>query len=196
MANKNLSLSLLLATLTLASCSSLKGEKQVAAMEGLDRPAWASQNKAVTVKEGKVYVLGFHELEADSRLSAAHRLADNSVRTEISKMIQNQFSSIMQNLEEGVTDDGSITRFYSSEVSKNVLRDIRITNRYWEKVQTFSGDGEITFKLRVYSLGEIPEAKLKKMVRESLEKNKIDPAIKNQIQNHFESEINQLSASH
>ncbi len=164
-------------------------------MEGIDRPVWASQNKAVTVKEGKVYVVGFHELEADSRLSAAHRLADNAVRTEISKMVQNQFSSIMQNLEEGVTDDGSITRFYSSEVSKNVLRDIRITNRYWEKVQTFSGDGEITYRLRVYSLGEIPEAKLKKMVRESLEKGKIDPAIKQQIQNHFESEINQLAAS-
>ncbi len=161
-------------------------------MDGISRPDWATQEKAVTVKDGKLYILGFQELPVDAKVSAGYRLSDNASRTELSKMIQNQFSSIMQNLEEGVSDDGNLTRFYSSEVSKNSIRDLRITNRYWEKVQTIDSDGEEIFRLRVYSLGEIPEAKLKKMIRESLEKNRIDPEVKKQVLGHFESEIKQF----
>ncbi len=179
----------------LASCSSVSTiEKRVASMEDIDRPSWATQMKAATTKDGKLMILGFQELDGDARISAAFRLSDNAVRTELSKLIQNQFSSITQSLEEGVSDDGSLIRFYSSEVSKNVLRDIRITSRYWEKMSIRDADGEPTIKLRVYSLGEIPEAKLKKMVRETLEKSNVDPEIKKQIQSQFESEIKQFSS--
>src|SRR5690606_1534944 len=168
----------LVLTLVFSACSSLS-EKVVSSQEGNSRPSWASQDKAVTVKDGKLLILGFQELDADAKLSAAYRLADSSARGELSKMVENQFSSIMQNLEEGVQDD-SLTRYYSSEVSKNMLREIKITNRFWEKVQTFDSEGEKVFRLRVYSLAEIPEAKYKKLVRESIsqDKDKIDPEVK------------------
>jgi hypothetical protein len=171
------------------SCSSLPKESILAQMEDRDRPEWASLEKAITSKDGKLLIVGFSELDADAKISAGYRMADNAARNELSKIINNQFSSIFQNLEEGVTDDGNLSRSYASEVSKTALRELRITKRYWEKVQSFDRDGEKTYRLRIYTLAEIPEAQYKKLIRERLASEKIDPAVKKQVLNHFESEI-------
>jgi len=182
-----------LTTLILVSCSST-GERTIASMDGNNRPAWATLEKSLTVKEGKVLILGFKELDADAKISAAFRLSDNAARGELSKTINTQFSSILQNLEEGVGDAGEMARFYSAEVSKMTLNELRIVNRYWEKVQSLDRDGEPTFRLRAYSLAEIPEAKLKKMIRESMNKDTIPPEVKKQMLDHFEGEIQQFQS--
>ncbi len=179
--------------LSLVSCSSIS-EKTISRMDDASKPAWATQEKALTVKDGKLMILGFQELDVDAKISAAFRLSDNSARGELSKMIQTQFSSILQNLEEGVTDGGGLTRNYSSEVSKTMLAELKITNRFWEKVQTFGNDGEKVYRLRAYSLAEIPEAKFKALMRETLDKDKIDPEVKKQVLNHFEGEIKQFQS--
>ena len=172
----------------LHSCSSLN-DKTIAKMDDEPRPKWANHLKAIQLKDGKMQILGFNELDVTARISAAFRLSDNSARSELSKLIQTQFSSILQSLEEGVEDNGNLTRNYSSEVSKNLLRELQITQRYWEKVQTFNQDGETAYKLRVYSLAEIPEAKFKKLLQESISEGKIPGEIKKQIMDQFEGEI-------
>lgn len=176
------------------SCSSVS-EKTVSQMEDRSRPDWASHEKSLVVKEGKLNILGFTELDADAKLSAGYRLADSAARAELSKIVNNQFSSIFQNLEEGTTDEGSLSRYYASEVSKNVLRELRITKRYWEKVQTFDRDGEKTYRLRVYALAEIPESQYKKIIRERMMNEKLDPEVKKQVLGHFESEIKNFQSS-
>lgn len=178
----------------IVSCSSLS-EKTISQMEDRSRPDWASQEKALTVGEGKLRILGFTELDADAKISAGYRLADGAARTELSKIINNQFASIFQNLEEGTTDEGNLSRFYATEVSKNVLRELRITKRYWEKVQTIDRDGEKTYRLRIYSLAEIPESQYKKIIRERMEHEKIDPEVKKQVLGHFEGEIKNFQTS-
>ena len=172
----------------LVSCSSIS-EKTLSSMDEKDRPAWANQEKVVSIKDGKMLILGFQEVPADAKISAAFRLSDNSARTELSKMVDNQFSSIFQNLEEGLGDDGTMSRFYASEVSKNVLRELKIASRFWEKVQSFDRDGLKTYRLRVYTLAEISEANYKRLVREKVEREKIDPQVKKQVLGHFENEI-------
>jgi hypothetical protein len=181
-------------SLALVSCSSLS-EKTVSKMDDKDRPAWANQEKVVSLKDGKFQILGFQELPADAKISAAFRLSDNSARTELSKMVDTQFSSILQNLEEGVGDDGNLSRFYASEVSKNVLRELKIASRYWEKVQSFDRDGVKTYRLRVYSLAEIPESHYKRLVRERMERDKVDPEVKKQVLGHFENEIKSFQSN-
>lgn len=184
----------LLLALILVSCSSLS-EKTISRMDGESKPSWATQEKALTIADGKMYILGFSELDADSKISAAYRMADSQARGELSKMVENQFSSIFQNLEEGTNDEGTLSRYYASEVSKNMLRELKISKRYWEKVQTIDRDGAPMFRLRVYSLAEIPESHYKKLVREKIAQEKIDPAVKKQVLNHFESEIKQFQAN-
>lgn len=185
---------LLVSATALVSCSGIS-EKTISQMDDESKPSWASQEKAYTVKDGKMLILGFSEVDADAKISAAYRLADSATRAELSKMVENQFSTIFQNLEEGTTDEGGMSRYYASEVSKNVLREIKIQKRYWEKVQTFDRDGEKVYRLRVYSLAEIPEAQYKKLVREKLQKEKIDPEVKKQVLGHFESEIKNFQTS-
>lgn len=186
---KNLSLALL--TLITVSCSSL-GDRTISSLDDRSKPDWANQDKALTSKDGKLNILGFSEVDADAKISAAFRLSDSSARSELSKMVENQFSDIYQNLEEGLADEGSVSRYYAAEVSKNLLREMRIIRRYWEKVQTIDRDGEKTFRLRVYSLAEIPESHYKKLVREKIQKDKVDPEVKKQMLGHFESEIKAL----
>lgn len=178
----------------IVACSSVS-ETTVSKMDGESKPSWASQEKALVSKDGKLTILGFSELDADAKISAAFRMSDSQARGELSKMVENQFSSIFQNLEEGTTDEGNLSRYYASEVSKNMLRELKIIKRYWEKVQSFDRDGEKTFRLRVYSLAEIPESHYKKLVREKLAKEKLDPEVKKQVLNHFESEIKQFQAN-
>src|SRR3990167_2178081 len=138
---------ILIISLILTSCASVS-EKTVSTMDEQDRPEWATQSKAVTIKDGKMIILGFQELDADAKISAAFRLSDNSSRSEFSKILKTEFSSILQNLEEGTTDSCSLSRFYSSEVSKSILSEMQITERYWEKVKSFDQDGEPTYRLR------------------------------------------------
>lgn len=184
----------LLALTLFASCSSLS-EKTISRMDGESKPSWATQEKALTVDNGKMHILGFTELDADAKVSAAFRMSDSQARGELSKMVENQFSSIFQNLEEGVNDEGTLSRYYASEVSKNMLRELKISKRYWEKVQAIDRDGAPTYRLRVYSLAEIPESHYKKLVREKIAQEKIDPEVKKQVLNHFESEIKQLQSN-
>lgn len=184
---------LLICTLILVSCSSL-GDRKIASMDDVSKPDWTNQQKSVSLKDGKIRILGFNEVSADAKISAAMRLSDNSARSELSKMIENNFSTITQALEEGLTDEGGLTRTYSAEVSKTVIRELPIVQRYWEKVLVTDADGEKTIRLRTYSMAEIPESKFKKMIKEKLDKDKIDPAIKQQVQNHFESEIKDFRA--
>lgn len=188
---QNIIMSVLL--LILAACSST-GDRQVSSMDDASKPSWADQQKSVVSKEGKIRILGFSEVTGDAKISSAFRLSDNSARSEFSKMIENNLSTITQNLEEGLTDEGSLSRNYSSEVSKTVLRDLAVVHRYWEKILVTDADGEKSVRLRTYSMAEIPEAKFKKLIREKLDKDKIDPAVKKQVLNHFESEIKEFSA--
>jgi hypothetical protein len=163
-------------------------------MDGKGKPNWANQERAVELKEGKLKILGFQELDGDAKISSGYRLSDNVARGELSKMIKTQFSGILQNLEEGVDGSGNLSRYYSSEVSKTMIHDLQISSRYWEKVQTFNNDGETLIKLRVYSLAEIPELKFKKLLRETLEKEKAGPEVKAQVLEHFESEIKKFQS--
>ena len=187
---------LLLATLTfsLAACSGLS-EKTVSRMDDESKPSWATQEHALTVKDGKMNILGFAELDADAKISAAYRMSDSMARGELSKMVENQFSSIFQNLEEGTNDEGGLSRYYASEVSRNMLRELKIGKRYWEKVETFDRDGAKTYRLRVYSLAEIPESHYKKLVREKIQNEKIDPEVKKQVLGHFENEIKSFQSN-
>ncbi len=187
-------ISYLFVLFVMISCSSFS-DKVVSTMEDKERPSWATQEKVVNVKDGTLHILGFQELDVSAKISSAFRMSDNAARNELSKLIENQFSSIFQNLEEGVEDSGGLVRFYSSEVTKNVLRDFKIKSRFWEKIKTIDSDGNNNFRLRVYSLAEIPESNYKKMIKEKVYQQNLDPAVKNQVLNHFESEIKALQAN-
>jgi hypothetical protein len=179
--------------LALTSCSSLS-EKVLVRMDGMDeKPEWATLAKTVFKKDGKLMVVGFTEVSSDSRISAVARVADNNARHEISRNIKNNVAYIFQNMKEGIGDGGDLTRFYGSEVSKNISNGVRTEKRYWEKVQTFDSYGERVFKLRMYSMCSIKESMLRRAISEAHAKNNsLSPEIKQKITEHLSSEITKL----
>jgi hypothetical protein len=179
--------------LMLTACSSM-GEKVLVRMDEADsKPKWATLSKTMYVSKGNIYAVGFVEVPAGSRISAAAKIADNNARLEIGRQVTNDMAFIFQNMEEGIGEGGQLARFYGSEVSKHMSHGIQTEKRYWEKVQSFDEDGEKTYKLRLYSLIFIKQSNMKKAITRALAKdNGLTPKIKEEIDNHIMREINKL----
>lgn len=184
---------MLLLTLVFASCATTYKDEVVATMEDSDRPKWATLSSTLTAKKGKIYVVGYTEGLASNRISSLVRVADNNARFEIAREITNQMNYIYQNLEEGLSDDGGMSRFYGTEVSRFLANGIRQEKRYWEKVRTYDEDGQPVIKIRVYSQISMKKIELKKAVRRAIaENNQLNKAIKDRIDDHMVAEVDKM----
>ena len=184
---------IMIALFLLNACASV-GERTIVRMKGhSEAPEWATLSQSTYIKSDRLYSVGFTEVNAGARISAAFRVSDNNARFEISREVTNDMAFIFQNLEEGLDDSGTLARFYGTEVSKLIVQNIRQEKRYWEKVQSFDESGEVIYKLRLYSLVSIKKSDLRKAVKMSLDKGKgITPSIKNQIDLHITKEIQKI----
>ena len=176
----------------LASCSSFS-EKVVQRIDDVDeKPHWASISKSTWIENGRMYAVGLHEANEGARIPALIRVSDNNARFEISRKITNEMAFILQNMEEGVEEGESLTRFYGAEVSKMIAHGINQEKRYWEKVLVPGLDGR-ELKIRTFSLVSISQADLNKAIREALNKDRgLDPKIKQQMTDHLARELNKL----
>tara|TARA_Y100000768_G_C23988511_1_gene690520 strand:- start:1877 stop:2437 length:561 start_codon:yes stop_codon:yes gene_type:complete len=181
-----------LLVLILTSCASHQ-DQVLQTMEDIERPEWATLSQTIHSKGGKLYAVGYTEGQASNRISALMRISDNNARYEFSREITNQMNFIYQNLEEGVSEGGQLSRFYGTEVSKFLAHGIRQEKRYWEKVKTFDAEGEPTIRLRIYSLISIRESDMKKAIRQAInDKKEITKAIKQKIDDHMVSEVDKM----
>ncbi len=189
-------IALFLFTFVFTACSSI-GERVLVRMDDVSsRPEWATLSKTTFPKEGKIMVVGYAEVPADARISAAVKLADNNARFEVSRMITNDMGFIFQNLKEGVLDGGDLSRFYGMEISKTLASDTVTEKRYWEKVETFDSYGEKVYKLRLYSLISIKSSTLRRAIaKANAKQNDITPELKKEITDHLQSEIRKLQGS-
>lgn len=177
----------------LASCATSYKDEVVAQMEDNERPAWATLSKTMSIKNGKIFVVGYTEGRASNRISSLLRVADNNARFEISREITNQMNYIYQNLEEGLEDDAGLSRFYGTEVSRFLANGIRQEHRYWEKVRIFDDEGQPVIKLRVYSQISMKKSDLKKAIRRAInEKSQLDKSVKQRIDDHMAQEVDRM----
>ncbi len=189
-------ITLFLIAFVFTACSSI-GERVLVRMDDVsEKPEWATLAKTTFPKDGNIMVVGYVEVPADARISAAVKLADNNARFEVSRMITNDMSFIFQNLKEGVLDGGDLSRFYGMEISKTIASDTVTEKRYWEKVETFDSYGEKVYKLRIYSLISIKSSTLRKAIAQvNAKQNDITPELKKEITDHLQAEIRKLQGS-
>jgi len=181
--------SFLFLLLVLQSCSSLKpGESVVATMDGKSKPEWAFQAEVPESKDGKIRFLGFEEVDGDSRVSAALELADYRTMNNLSGMISTKFNSIFQKMDEGLKGQGNMSREYGTKVTKSIIRHLRISGHFWEKVQIVDVHGNPDLRLRVYALAEIRESHLRSLIDETLGSS-VPEAIKKQAEDSFIEEM-------
>lgn len=182
--------SLFLVILVSACSTTNYSDRTVARMNDVSsKPSWASIEKPVYRKNGKVYAIGFADATGSARVSALSRVSDNHARLEIIRLVQNSIGLVYQNVDEGVTGEGT-PRFVGTEKASVVTSNLIPEKRYYEKVLVTTEDGERVLRLHMYSLVSIKENSLRRHVRLALQQDrKVSAALQQQVDNQLQQLI-------
>jgi hypothetical protein len=154
MKNKYISIIMLV---FLAACSGSQIRSTVVDRAGhaSSAPEWVNDTRASYELNGKLYFVGYVEVEGESSKSAALNMADEKALSEPLRALVDQFIDQNQVGEDLSHSTGQ--RIISSTRSlRPAMPSLHIANRYWEVIDTG------TLGLRAYSLAEIPTAELDK----------------------------------
>jgi hypothetical protein len=170
----------LLILLAIASCSSRTDDKKklseptenvISRIDGLSsRPNWLTESEPFKVENGSVVSLGQTTIPANHRVEAAFRIAENNAKSSISSAIEQRLDFIFQNAEEGTAMDSTQARFIGAEASKMTTSDLRLKNRYWEKVYSIDENGQTATTYKVFATVSMSEPEFKRAVMEAIRK--------------------------
>ena len=134
------------------------------------RPDWLKESEAFVIKNNEITSLGSTVIAGDERVEAAYRIAENEAKAAISKGIEQKLSFIFQNAEEGTKLDNSQVRFIGSEISRMTTSSIKLKNRYWEKLVTYSDAGVSKTIYKVFASVTMAESDFKQAVLDAIKK--------------------------
>lgn len=129
------------------------------------RPSWADVSNTIWEKDGKIYSLGFAELDYDDNLSAGFKVASNNAKSNLSSYIKNNITNDINNNQGLKNQDFNAL---TSEYSKVVTRKIKPEKGFYEKVSFENVDESLKYKLHVYSLISIEKNIFQKLTEENL----------------------------
>lgn len=176
---KKKGLSLLIIAATLAGCASstqkstpeTQPDKVISRINELsERPSWLNETRPFEIKNGSVISLGQTTIPGDNRVEAAYLIAENSAKGSLCNSIESRLEFIFQNAEEGTAIDANQVRKIGAEACKLTSSNIRIGNRYWEKVASTTDSGERVTRYRVFATAEMSEGEFKKAIIEAAKK--------------------------
>lgn len=142
-----------------------------------ERPSWLNETRPFEIKNGAVISLGQTTIPGDNRVEAAYLIAENSAKGSLCNSIESRLEFIFQNAEEGTAIDANQVRRIGAEACKLTSSNIRIGNRYWEKVASTTDSGERVTRIRVFATAEMPESEFKKAIIEAAKKQQGKPGI-------------------
>lgn len=150
--------------LTLSACSS-KSYKVVETLNDASKPSWANLEKVTWKEDGKVFALGFVEVEGfTANHSALARIADNNGKTEITKLISNDIGSSLQNTVNGTELSDQSSVYIGTEQSQVLMQELSTEKRYFEKVAYTISEDKVILKTQFYSLVSVSESTYKRFL--------------------------------
>lgn len=148
------------------------------------RPEWATESVNVITQGEKIRFIGVAEVPGDSRIQAAFKMSDSSARGVVANKVETSVTKIVENSEAGLSMEDQNLRSLIKEVSRVSLKNIDIKNRYWEKVVRTSSDGGESMIMKVFSMIEISESDMKKMlISANRGSNASSTDIRNKVEN-------------
>ena len=127
-----------------------------------ERPSWLKESEIFKSENNNVYFLGKQTIPAEGNVEQAFRAAELNAKSGIAKAIEQKFTTVFQNAEEGYSVDATQARFMGIEASKEIkMGNIKVSKRYWEKYRTTTDSGQTVTKIDAFSLVEMPEANFK-----------------------------------
>lgn len=152
-----------------------------------ERPDWLDESTPLTIKDGYIYSLGNTTLDADSRVEAGYRIAENNAKALLASSIEQKLDFVFQNAEEGTDLNSRQAKFIGGEFSNLTTNSLTPHKRYWEKVAVSSSSGQRSIQYRVFAAVKMKEADFKTAVLESIKKQQG----KNGISKDFAKQVDQ-----
>lgn len=189
-----LSLFLVSALFFVASCGSsnvkenadmvYEEDKVLGRSDGLSaRPEWASETISVKEDGENLQFIGLVEVPGDSRATAAFKMSDASARGGIATKIETTVTKMVETSDTGLKMDDQTLKSLIHEMSLITLKNVDIKNRYWEKVQRVSSEGQKSMVMKTFSLIEVNKEEIKKMMFEKAKTAEAPTDIKNRVEN-------------
>lgn len=170
---------LLTLSLTLPLLAGCAAKSYTETADNQSKPSWAKVADPLSEKDGKLYFVGFIEVDGNSSKSAALNMSDEKAMSEPMRAAVDQFLDQNQVGEELRKDDQFGRRIISATRGyRPPMPTLQITSRFWEKstvlVEGYPGRGE----LRVYSLAVMTKADYEEAKQAYLAHLRGDPAVK------------------
>lgn len=152
------------------------------------RPDWARETVSVREQSGKVQFIGLAEVPGDSRATAAFKMSDAAARGGIAGKLETSVTKLVESSDTGLNLEDQQLKTLIREVSNVKLTDIDVKDRYWEKLLRTTSDGSKKTVLKAFSLIEVDQEKLKKMMADLASQSKASPDARNQVENLIRSQ--------
>lgn len=134
-------------------------------------PAWANGESLMAEENGDVIFANVISMSGDSRPEACTKAASLDAKAEMLKHIKESITVSGQLTDDSVQSDPafeSLTAF----LSQGDISGAKIAERYWERREESSADGERVLRLKCAAKVTIPKAALARMLREATTKAK------------------------
>ncbi len=173
---------LVLSLITSSACTTTPDVSVVERADSLSsKPEWASVTRANYEEEGKMFFLGYIEVDGDSSKSAALNMSDEKAMSEPLRALTDQFLDQNQVGEELRKDSSVGQRVISATRGyRPPMAGLKVVSRYWETVRVPNqSDPNITrVELRAYSLVELPKSDFENAKKAYFTRLSGEPAVK------------------
>ena len=152
-----------------------------------ERPSWAKETITSKEADGNVQFIGFVEVPGDSRTSAAFKMSDAHAKGNIASKIETSLIKVVETTDSGLSMNEQGLKSLIQEMSRVSLKDIDVSDRYWEKVQRTDSQGQKSLVLKCFSKIDVKKDDLKKMIFAQAEKSKVATDLKNKVEELVQS---------
>jgi hypothetical protein len=139
--------------------------------DGDETPEWTLGDQAMNEESGDVVFVNVVSMSGDSRPEACTKAASLEAKAEMLKHIKESITSSGQLSEDSAQSDPAFEAL-TAFLSQGELNGARIADRYWERREESSADGERVLRLRCAAKVSIPKTTLARMLRDATTKVK------------------------
>jgi hypothetical protein len=152
------------------------------------RPDWVKETVNITEHGDKVQFVGSVEVPGDSRATAAFKMSDAAARAAIAKKIETVVTSSVETGDTGLSMEDQTLKTMIKEVAQVSLKNVDVSDRYWEKAEHTGSSGEKSMMMKAFSLIEVKKDDLKKMMVARAEKSNAPEDMKNKVEEIIRSQ--------
>lgn len=157
-----------------------------------ETPKWASGVEPMLEEKGSVIYIQTLTMDGNSRPEACLKAAGDMGRAEFVRQIKDGITAAGQVTENSASGDVAIESNIAY-LSNLKLSGVKISERYWEKVEESDASRSRVLKVRCAAKVAIPKTLLDQQIRQATETNATNPEIRKKLLEGQKAFLDQIS---